>query len=94
MRKRHKKPTNIMFLPTSVVCLLITLANRLDPDLDLEPNFDTPVVLLNFFSKKVYFENNQQTTKKLAKFPSRQRFKRNNTRKEISSGPEVIKLFS
>ena len=35
--------------------------------------FDALMVFLNEFSEKVYFDKNQQTTKKHAKLPSMQR---------------------
>ena len=44
---------------------------------DLDPNCLTLIVYPKESSKKVDFENNQQTTKKHEKLPSRQRVKEN-----------------
>ena len=63
------------YLTGNFSLLLITFANSLDQDqdgqslhLDLESKpFDTPIVFLNHFLKKVNFEISQQTTTKACK---------------------------
>ena len=72
-------------LASDFFLLLIIFANSLDPDQDwvrqnigpdLDPNcFDADGIFLKEFFKKVNFEKNQQTTKKHAKLPSRQKVK-------------------
>ena len=55
------------------ILMLITFANSLDPDQARQSLSDTLMIFLKEFFKNVDFEKNQQTTKKHAKLPSRQR---------------------
>ena len=50
---------------------------------DLDPNYLTLMVFPIFFFENVDFEKNQQTTKRQAKLPSRQRIK--NLKKQVIS---------
>ena len=59
-------------------CLLITIANILDPDqarqiVGLDPGtklFDTLIVFLKVYFEKANFEKNQQTTKNMQNYPA------------------------
>ena len=58
-------------------CLLITLANSLEPDQaqrifgpDQGPNCDIPILFLKEFLQKVNFEKNQQMIKCMKNYPA------------------------